>query len=166
MSNQEVKKKEEVEKKFLLTSFVWKRDAAGELYRQGYLSTDPKRTVRIRVVGEKGILTIKGEKIGDTAPEFEYPIPFADAVKLLDQLCLRPLIEKTRYKISHKGHIWEIDEFHGENKGLIVAEIELKEENEPFEKPEWTGREVTTDFRYTNAKLVEHPYTKWKETER
>lgn len=157
-------KNEEIEKKFLLTSSAWKHGAAGELYRQGYLSIDPKRTVRIRVIGENAILTIKGEKLGDTAPEFEYPIPLEDAMKLLDQLCQRPLIEKTRYKIHHKGHLWEIDEFHGENKGLVVAEIELKEENEPFAKPEWVGKEVTKGFRYTNARLVEHPYTKWNAT--
>ncbi len=157
-------KNEEIEKKFLLTSSAWKHGAAGELYRQGYLSIDPKRTVRIRVIGENAILTIKGEKHGDTAPEFEYPIPLEDAIKLLDQLCQRPLIEKTRYKIHDKGHLWEIDEFHGENKGLVVAEIELKEENEPFAKPEWIGKEVTRDLRYTNARLVEHPYTKWNAT--
>jgi len=89
-------KKEEIEKKFLVTSSAWKRQAAGRLYRQGYLSTDPKRTVRIRVVGEHGVLTVKGERIGDTAPEFEYPIPVADARRLLETLCLRPLVEKTR----------------------------------------------------------------------
>ena len=162
MSTADVNKKEEIEKKFLVTSSAWKRHAAGQLYRQGYLSIDPKRTVRIRVVGEQGVLTIKGQKIGATAPEFEYPIPIADAKKLLDTVCLRPLIEKTRYTIDHKAHRWEIDEFHGDNEGLVVAEIELKAENERFERPEWIGTEVTSDFRYTNAQLVERPYTKWK----
>ena len=165
MSTEKINKNVEIEKKFLVTSPGWKRHASGQAYRQGYLSTDPKRTVRIRVVGEKGILTIKGEKIGDTAPEFEYPIPVADARKLLDALCLRPLIEKTRYAIEHKGHTWEVDEFHGDNEGLVVAEIELNAEGERFERPEWIGKEVTKDFRYTNAKLVERPYAEWTETD-
>ena len=151
--------KVEIEKKFLVTSSAWKSQASGKAYRQGYLSIDPKRTVRIRVVGEHGILTIKGERIGDTAPEFEYPIPVADAMKLLDTLCLRPFIEKTRYTIEYRGHTWEVDEFHGENEGLVVAEIELQAEGERFERPEWLGKEVTKDFRYTNAQLVDHPYT-------
>ena len=158
--------KKEIEKKFLVTSPTWRRHVTGQVYRQGYLSIDRKRTVRIRVVGKRGILTIKGERIGDTAPEFEYPIPAADARTLLDTLCLRPLIEKTRYTINHKGHTWEVDEFHGDNEGLIVAEIELNREGERFERPEWIGKEVTKDFRYTNANLVERPYTKWKATEK
>jgi len=159
-------KKEEIEKKFLVTSSAWKRQAAGRLYRQGYLSTDPKRTVRIRVVGEQGVLTVKGERIGDTAPEFEYPIPVADARRLLETLCLRPLVEKTRYSIDHQGHTWEVDEFHGDNEGLVIAEIELAAEGERFERPEWIGGEVTKDVRYTNANLVEHPYSTWKDTEK
>jgi CYTH domain-containing protein len=166
MSKEQVNKKEEIEKKFLVTSSAWKRGATGHVYRQGYLSIDRKRTVRIRVVGEQGVLTIKGERIGDTAPEFEYPIPVADARTLLDTLCLRPLIEKTRYTIDHKGHTWEVDAFHGDNEGLVVAEIELTREGEPFERPEWIGEEVTKDFRYTNANLVDHPYATWKETEK
>ena len=166
MGTEKGDKKEEIEKKFLVTSADWKRRAAGQLYRQGYLSIDPKRTVRIRLVGEQGMLTIKGERIGDTAPEFEYPIPVADARRLLDTLCLRPIIEKTRYTIEHEGHTWEVDEFHGDNEGLVIAEIELEAEGERFERPEWIGKEVTKEFRYTNANLVERPYTKWKDTEK
>jgi CYTH domain-containing protein len=166
MGTQKGDKNEEIEKKFLVTSADWKRGAAGQRYRQGYLSIDPKRTVRIRLVGEQGMLTIKGERIGDTAPEFEYPIPVADARRLLDTLCLRPIIEKTRYTIEHEGHTWEVDEFHGDNEGLVIAEIELEAEGEPFERPEWIGKEVTKEFRYSNSNLVERPYTKWKDTEK
>jgi adenylate cyclase len=152
----------EIEKKFLVTSDAWKRGGRGTLYRQGYLSTDPARTVRIRLQGSEGKLTIKGRKVGDAAPEFEYDIPAEDARFLLENLCMRPLVEKTRYEIrAGDGHVWEVDEFHGANDGLVVAEIELNASHESFDKPEWIGEEVTTDSRYTNARLVQNPFSTW-----
>jgi len=152
----------EIERKFLLKNDGWRKLGNGELYRQGYLSTDKERTVRIRTIGEKGYLTIKGRTQGTRREEFEYDIPFEDANLMLDVLCKRPLIEKTRHKIYYKDFIWEVDEFMGENKGLIIAEVELKDVNQSLSIPEWIGREVTEDPAYYNANLVKHPYTQWK----
>jgi CYTH domain-containing protein len=152
----------EIERKFLLKNDDWRKLGKGELYRQGYLSTDIERTVRIRTIGKKGYLTIKGITQNTQREEFEYDIPFEDANWMLDVLCKRPLIEKTRYKISVKDLIWEVDEFFGENKGLIIAEVELRDANQSLAIPEWIGREVTEDPAYYNASLVEYPYSKWK----
>ena len=151
----------EIEKKFLLCGSSWRDIAVGSEYRQGYLPAEIGCTVRVRLAGIKGYLTIKGKSIGAARPEYEYEIPAADAREMLDRLCRKPLIEKTRFKVEHRGFIWEIDEFTGENQGLLVAEIELEYEDQPFEKPEWIGREVTGDTRYFNARLVENPYSKW-----
>lgn len=153
----------EIEKKFLLGNDQWRGLAEGMLYRQGYLNREKGRTVRVRVVGDQGFLTIKGPGSGGARPEYEYLIPHGDAVEILEQLCLRPLIEKVRTKIDYQGYLWEIDEFHGENAGLILAEIELTEVGEPFPLPPWIGREVTDDSRYYNANLVHNPYSTWKE---
>ena len=150
----------EIERKFLVNGDAWKR-SKGTLYRQGYLSTVKERTVRVRLEGERAVLTIKGITRGATRAEFEYEIPFEDAEQLLDDLCERPLIEKTRYKIEHAGLIWEVDEFLNENTGLVVAEVELESEDQQFDLPEWLGEEVTRDPRYYNANLVSHPFTKW-----
>ena len=150
----------EIERKFLVNGDAWKR-SKGTLYRQGYLSTVKERTVRVRLEGERAVLTIKGITRGATRAEFEYEIPFEDAEQLLDDLCERPLIEKTRYKIEHAGLIWEVDEFLNENAGLVVAEVELESEDQQFDLPEWLGEEVTRDPRYFNANLVSHPFTKW-----
>lgn len=152
----------EIEKKFLVKSFEWKKQATGVAYRQGYLSTVKERTVRARTVGDKGYLTIKGLTVGVTRSEFEYEIPVADANALLNDLCERPLIEKNRYKVAHAGLTWEIDEFFGENKGLVVAEVELHDEHQKIELPAWVGKEVSGDPRYFNANLIKHPYTKWQ----
>lgn len=152
----------EIEKKFLVKSFEWKNQAAGVAYRQGYLSTVKERTVRVRTVGEKGFLTIKGLTVGVTRSEFEYEIPAADANAMLNDLCERPLIEKNRYKVAHAGLTWEIDEFFGENKGLVVAEVELQDEHQKIELPAWIGEDVSGDPRYFNANLIKHPYTKWQ----
>jgi adenylate cyclase len=152
----------EIERKFLVVSDSWKPGDGGTPYRQGYLSTEPARTVRVRLQGQKGKLTIKGEKVESTAPEFEYDIPTEDANFLLDKLCIQPIIEKTRYKVrAADGHDWEIDEFGGVNTGLVIAELELKREEEPFERPAWLGTDVTKDFRYTNARLAEKPFSTW-----
>jgi CYTH domain-containing protein len=152
----------EIERKFLLTSTSWKEFAPGTSYRQGYLNSTKERTVRVRTIDDKGFLTIKGLSVGATRVEYEYEIPVADAEHLLDELCEKPLIEKNRYKIAHGGFVWEVDEFFGENKGLIVAEIELESENQSFDKPEWVGEEVTGDPRYFNSSLIKEPYSQWK----
>jgi len=129
--------------------------------RQGYLSSVPDRVVRVRIEGDSAILTIKGKSSGATRGEWEYPIPLEDAQVFLDTLCERPLIEKSRYRITYEGMIWEVDEFFGDNAGLVVAEIELAAENQTFVKPEWIGDDVTDDPRYFNANLIRHPYSTW-----
>ena len=149
----------EIERKFRVKKGVW-RDEKATKYRQGYLSTVKERTVRVRTIEDQAYLTIKGKAIGAARQEFEYEIPRQDADALLD-ICEKPLIEKNRYKIKHGGFVWEVDEFLGENQGLIVAEIELESENQFFSKPDWVGKEVTGDPRYFNSNLIKNPYTKW-----
>ena len=150
---------EEIERKFLLKKDYWPHENVVK-YRQGYLNSDEKKTVRVRTAGDKGYLTIKGASIGASRLEFEYEIPLQDAGILLD-LCEKPLIEKNRYKVVDGDFIWEIDEFFGENSGLIIAEIELEHENQEFKKPDWIGEEVTGDPRYYNASLIKNPYKNW-----
>ena len=152
---------QEIERKFLVKGDSWRTLAKGTTYRQGYLNSIKERTVRIRTVGGKAFLTIKGLTVGATRMEYEYEIPMADCNTMLDALAERPLIEKKRYKVEFGGLIWEIDEFFGENAGLIVAEVELKSEDQAFKKPDWAGDEVTDDPRYFNANLVKHPYSRW-----
>ncbi len=151
----------EIERKFLVRDDAWRDLAKGTTYRQGYLNSVKERTVRIRTVGDKAFLTIKGLTVGATRAEYEYESPMADCNAMLDTLAERPLIEKKRYKVSHGGLTWEIDEFFGENAGLIVAEVELKSEDQTIKKPDWVGEEVTGDPRYFNANLIKHPYSKW-----
>lgn len=153
----------EIEKKFLVKDETWRTLAQGTEYRQGYLNTAPERTVRVRLLGEQGYLTIKGIAKGAVRTEYEYEIPPSDARAMLDELCERPLIEKKRYKIQHKGRMWEVDEFFGANQGLILAEVELENEDQKFEKPDWIGAEVTADARYFNANLIHHPYHMWRD---
>jgi adenylate cyclase len=152
----------EIERKFLVLGADWKRGASGVAYRQGYLSTVKERTVRVRTVGEKGYLTIKGITIGLSRSEFEYEIPAAEANAMLNDLCERPLIEKTRYRVPHAGLTWEIDEFFGENAGLVVAEVEVKDELQKIALPPWAGKEVSGDPRYFNSNLIKNPYSQWK----
>jgi adenylate cyclase len=154
----------EIERKFLLKGDAWRTLAQPVLLRQGYLSTDPARTVRVRIEGTAGTLTIKGKNSGATRGEWEYPVPVLDATELLDTLCQRPLVEKYRRRIEYQGHTWEVDEFLGENAGLAVAEIELASEDEAFDKPDWIGEEVTGDARYYNSSLIRTPYSTWKTT--
>ena len=152
----------EIEKKFLLAGNDWKDLAEGTSYRQGYLSSVKERTVRVRTIEDKGFLTIKGISVGATRLEYEYEIPFEDANELLNELCEKPLIEKNRYKVNLGEHTWEIDEFFGENEGLVVAEIELENEKQQFIKPQWVGEEVTGDPRYFNSNLINNPFKQWK----
>jgi CYTH domain-containing protein len=152
---------EEIERKFLVTGDAWRAQASGTRFRQGFLSTDPDRTVRVRVAGARGMLTIKGRTVGARRPEYEYEIPLDDAEQMLDSLCERPLIEKVRFELRAGAHLWEIDVFEGDNAGLVVAEIELQSEDESFERPDWLGEEVTDDPRYFNANLVESPFRTW-----
>jgi len=152
----------EIERKFLVKDDNWRSLGSGILYRQGYLSTDVERTVRVRTIGENGYLTIKGKTHNMTRAEFEYDIPLKDAEWMLDNLCKRPLIEKIRYKIPLNDLIWEIDEFKGENEGLIIAEVELNDVNTDIGLPDWIGKEVTDDPKYYNASLVKSPYSSWK----
>ncbi len=152
---------QEIERKFLVRNDTWRRNATGTHYRQGYLCTEPERTVRVRIAGDRGTLTIKGKTVGATRAEFEYDIPGKEAEQLLDTLCQRPLIEKVRYVLRDGSHTWEIDVFEGDNAGLVVAEIELQREDEAFERPNWLGEEVTDDPRYFNANLVQNPYDRW-----
>lgn len=151
----------EIERKFLVNGDAWRSLAVGTLYRQGYIATNPERTVRVRVVEKTGFLTIKGLSIGISRPEFEYIIPIEDAEQMLQNLCDRPLIEKTRSKIKVGDLLWEVDEFEGENKGLILAEVELTDENQTVELPNWIGKEVSGDPRYSNSYLAKHPLSHW-----
>jgi CYTH domain-containing protein len=149
----------EIERKFLVKNGAWRQEK-GTKYRQGYLNSAKERIVRVRTINNKCYLTIKGITVGASRMEFEYEIPRKDADGLLD-ICEKPLIEKIRYKVKEGGFIWEIDEFFGENQGLIVAEVELESEDQNFPKPDWVGEEVTGDPRYFNSNLIQNPYTKW-----
>jgi CYTH domain-containing protein len=152
----------EIERKFLVRRDLWRPDPGqGVRYRQGYLSTDPARVVRVRTAGERAYLTIKGLTAGLERAEYEYPIPLADADALLDSICLRPIIEKTRYRIPYGDRVWEVDDFAGENAGLLIAEVELPEPDAKFERPPWLGDEVSADPRYFNSSLIAHPYSRW-----
>lgn len=153
----------EIEHKFLLANDNWRNEVThSSYYKQGYLSQDKNSTVRIRVSDQEAWLVIKGATIGISRPEYTYDIPLHEAHQMLDKLCEKPLIEKVRHFITRSEHIWEIDEFKGENEGLVVAEIELSSESEAFEKPEWIGADVSYDARYYNSNLSNHPYQSWQ----
>lgn len=151
----------EIERKFLVNLQQWFPPDNGLLYRQGYLYTVNGNTVRVRVIGNQGYLTLKGKTQGVKRSEFEYLIPVAEAKEILETLCDRPLIEKIRYKIAIGELVWEIDEFLGDNQGLILAEVELKEENQEILFPNWVGEEVTHDPRYYNSNLAQNPFSQW-----
>jgi CYTH domain-containing protein len=153
----------EIERKFLVTSEAFKAEAHSEIkIIQGFLTVDPERTVRIRIKGEQGFLTIKGisNEAGTTRFEWEKEIPVDQAASLL-KLCLPGIIDKVRYEVKLEDHLFEIDIFEGDNEGLIVAEIELSSVNETYPKPDWLGEEVTGDLRYYNSQLSEQPYKTW-----
>jgi adenylate cyclase len=150
----------EIERKFLVCGDAW-RVATGTYYCQGYLNRDKHRTVRVRIAGDKAFLTVKGPNAGIVRSEFEYGIPVDDARQLLE-LCEKPLIEKHRRAVQHHGFTWEVDEFLGENEGLIIAEIELQSPDQSFDRPGWVGEEVTGDSRYYNSNLSSRPYRTWQ----
>ena len=151
----------EIEHKFLVKGDAYRTHAEPVLYRQGYLCIDANKEVRIRMAGEDAFITIKS-KISETVrQEFEYSIPAADAQLMLEESCENRIVEKYRYRIPFAGKVWEVDEFLGENAGLVVAEIELEYEGEPFEEPDWIGQEVSSDDRYLNAALAMNPYKNW-----
>ena len=155
----------EIERKFLVDHEKWGKlkKTAGIHYHQGYLVDDVHCTIRVRVAGTKGFVTIKGANSGISRKEFEYKIPASDASELIKSFA-GSSVEKIRYKIKFAGKLWEVDEFLGDNKGLIMAEIELKHENEEFEKPGWITREVSDDDRYYNSNLAKNPFKDWVKT--
>ena len=152
----------EIERKFLLKNSSWKELAdEGTQYTQGYLVGSKHASVRVRIQGKRAFLNIKSATIDITRQEFEYEIPLDEATEMLETLCEKPLIDKVRYLIKNENHVWEIDVFSGDNDGLIVAEIELKDKHENFTKPDWLGEEVSDDERYYNVCLVKHPFKDW-----
>ncbi len=148
----------EIERKFLVKGESWRELGEGTLYRQGYITTQNESTVRVRVIGEKAYLTLKGKSQGMSRSEYEYEIPFEEAREILEELCDHPQIEKIRYKIYLDNLVWEVDEFLGDNAGLIIAEVELKDEDQVINLPPWLAEEVTTDPRYYNSNLSRFPY--------
>lgn len=153
----------EIERKFLVTSDLWREGAEGTPMRQGYLCRQSGKTVRVRISGQRALLTVKGPSHGLSRPEFEYEIPLPDGFELLG-LCEGPLIEKIRYRVLVEGLVWEIDEFSGDNEGLIVAEVELASEDQSVPLPPWIGSEVSEDSRYTNSSLSLHPFKEWRDS--
>ncbi|MGR9073902.1 MAG: CYTH domain-containing protein [Gammaproteobacteria bacterium] len=153
----------EIEHKFLLADDRWRKAVSRtEYFRQGYLTSAPSSSIRVRICGNQGWLNIKSATIGAQRLEYEYEIPVEDANDIADHLCKKPLIEKFRHYVVYGRHTWEIDEFTGVNEGLIVAEIELSESGEHFDRPSWLGEEVTMDARYYNNNLAIHPYSTWR----
>jgi adenylate cyclase len=154
----------EIEHKFLLANSNWREHITHSIkYRQGYLSSQATSSIRIRISDDNAWLNIKSATIGTHRHEYEYEIPLQDANEIINTLCRKPIIEKTRHFVTNDGNTWEIDEFDGDNRGLIIAEIELSEIGEIFSKPHWLGEEVTSDLRYYNNNLAIHPYSEWSE---
>lgn len=153
----------EIERKFLVIANSYRNNARGLFCKQGYLSAEPNCTVRVRILGDKGFITIKGATKGFSRSEFEYEVPQDDAKQMLDELCIKPLIEKHRYTVKISGLVWDIDEFHSQNEGLVIAEVRLDSESQLFSLPDWVGRDVSDDVRYLNVNLVKNPYCNWRE---
>ena len=152
----------EIEYKFLICNERWRSQVDRSVrMRQGYLTSDTRCSVRVRVADNQGFLNIKSGTLGIQRSEYEYPIPLAEAEEILDTLCERPLLEKIRHYVRFGEHLWEIDEFAGDNAGLIVAEVELDHPDEPFARPDWLGEDVSHDIRYYNSQLARHPYMTW-----
>ena len=152
----------EIERKFLVHPRKWSDLGEGLVIRQGYLSASKQCSVRIRTYGDRAYVTIKGATSGISRNEYEYEIPLADANEIMGSLCEHPPIEKTRYRIVFKGHTWEVDEYAGANRGLTLAEVELKDPREQVELPDWIDREVSGDPRYFNSSLSIKPFSTWK----
>lgn len=152
----------EIERKYLVKPGAWTPRDAGMHFKQGYLNSQKERVVRVRIEGSVAKLTIKGLTTGVSRSEFEYPLPLADAEILLGQLCEQPLIDKHRHREDHHGLTWEIDVFHGDNEGLVVAEVELPTESFTPTLPPWAGEEVSSDPRYFNSNLLRNPYRNWR----
>lgn len=151
----------EIERKFIVDTHLWRPSGPGVRICQGYLPSSARTVVRVRVSGGNAWLTVKGENKGMVRSEFEYPIPLKDAAQMLEELCVRPFIEKIRYSVNFSGAEWIVDVFEGDNAGLTIAEIELADENQQVILPPWAGAEVTDDMRYYNANLIAHPYCRW-----
>lgn len=152
----------EIEHKFLLRNDRWRSQVERSArLRQGYLTSDARCSVRVRIAESQGFLNLKSGTLGIQRSEYEYPIPLADAEEILDTLCEKPLLEKTRHYLHFGEHLWEIDEFAGDNAGLIVAEVELSRIDELFARPDWLGEDVSHDIRYYNSQLARHPYRNW-----
>ncbi len=152
----------EIEYKYLVKLDLWNEVSPAKSVRiiQGYISTEPSKSIRVRMLDQKGFITIKGMAERAKRLEYEYEIPGQDAKELLDSFCTK-LVSKTRYYVQHENHTWEVDVFDGLNSGLVVAEIELQSEDEAYSKPEWLGEDVTHDFRYSNSNLSLNPYSTW-----
>jgi len=154
----------EIERKFLVANDGWRAGASKGIHCvQGYFTTNPSCSIRVRIAGRKADLNIKSATLGICRTEYNYRIPVRDAKEMLEQLCTKPLIVKTRYRVQHDRHLWEIDVFAGANEGLVVAEVELDSIEETFARPGWAGKEVSGDPRYYNVCLVEHPFSSWPE---
>ena len=152
----------EIERKFLLRKDDWRAEAdAGTRFCQGYFAGPQRASIRVRIEGKSANINIKSAELGIRRLEYEYEIPLDEAEQMLNSLCEKPLIDKTRYHVSYAGFVWEVDVFEGENVGMVVAEIELPSEETSFAKPEWIGEEVSDDPRYYNVSLVTHPYCNW-----
>lgn len=152
----------EIERKFLVINDKWKDNILSEsVLKQGYIANQPNATVRVRIAKGVAHLNIKSATKGISRAEFEYQIPMADAEQILEQVAEQPFIDKMRYKVRWGDHVWDLDLFAGDNRGLVMAEVELDSEDEPFELPPWAGEEVSGDPRYYNASLVKHPYSEW-----
>ena len=152
---------QEIERKYLIDEDILKNLNGGIRIKQAYLPTEGYTVVRLRIAGEKAFLTIKGKNKGSVRTEFEYEIPLPDAEAMIAELCVPEFIDKTRYLLDHEGHQWEIDVFHGDNAGLVVAELELDSEDEHFSLPSWALTEVTNEPKYYNSSLLELPFSKW-----
>ena len=155
---------QEIERKFLLSSDAWRAQAKPGVYMsQGYMGDAKRASVRVRIEGDQANINFKSATLGISRLEYEYSIPRDEALEMLENLCEKPLIEKTRYKVEVGEHTWEVDVFEGDNKGLVVAEVELTHEDQIFVKPDWAGDEVSMDTRDYNVCLVKHPYKDWQD---
>jgi adenylate cyclase len=153
----------EIERKYLILNKDWQTNVDSKLHIvQGYLATNELSSTRIRIQNDKANINIKSATLGITRTEFEYLIPVEDAQQMIDHLCIKPVIKKTRYTVKHSSHIWEVDVFSSENEGLVVAEIELTSPDEAFDKPSWLGKEVSDEPKYYNVCLVKYPYKAWQ----